>query len=89
MRKRTNGLCSTEAIGKPCRSEGFALVGYVVPGCVEDGAWMIWKNSSVAAAVVVAHPDFGKWAVIGLITTPAIPGCADRSVSSSEYRRHP
>ena len=26
---------------------------YAVPGCVEDGAWMIWENSSAAA--VVAH----------------------------------
>ena len=25
--------------------------------------------------------------VIGFITTSALPGCADRSVSSSEYRR--
>ena len=30
----------------------------------------------------------GKGAVIGFITTSALPGCADRSVSSSEYRRH-
>ena len=29
-------------------------MGYVVPGCMEDGAWMIWENSSVVA--VVAHP---------------------------------
>ena len=31
------------------------LTGYVVPGCVEDGAWMLLGNSSVvvAAAVVV------------------------------------
>jgi hypothetical protein len=35
------------------RSEGFALTRYVVPGCLEDGAWMLWENSS--AAVVVAH----------------------------------
>ncbi len=34
------------------RSEGFALTGYDIPGCVEDGAWMLWENSSVAAAVV-------------------------------------
>ena len=34
------------------RSEGFALTGYVVPGCVEDGAWMLWGNSSVVVAVV-------------------------------------
>ena len=36
------------------RSEGFALTGYVVPGCVEDGAWMLWGNSSVVVAVVLA-----------------------------------
>ena len=36
------------------RSEGFALTGYVVPGCVEAGAWMILENS-FAAAAVVAH----------------------------------
>ena len=34
-----------------CRSEGFALTGYVVPGCVEDGTWMLWGNSSVVAVV--------------------------------------
>ena len=22
------------------------LAGYVAPGCVEDGAWMVWENSS-------------------------------------------
>ena len=38
------------------RSEGFALTGYVVPGCVEDGTWILWENSSVVVAVaVVAH----------------------------------
>ena len=36
------------------RSEGFALTGYDIPGCVEDGAWMLWRNSSVVAVVVVA-----------------------------------
>ena len=49
------------------RSEGFALTGYDIPGCMEDGAWMPWENSSVVAAAVaaaVAHPDFGKWAVL-------------------------
>ena len=35
------------------RSEGFALTGYVVPGCVEDGAGMLWTNSSATAVVVV------------------------------------
>ena len=32
--------------------EGFALKGCVVPGCLEDGAWMLWGNSSAAAAAV-------------------------------------
>ena len=45
------------------RSEGFALTGYDIPGCVEDGAWMLWENSSVAVVVVVAvavaHPGLG------------------------------
>ena len=44
------------------RSEGFALTGYDIPGCVEDGNWMLWENSSVAVAVVVvvAHPGLGR-----------------------------
>ena len=46
------------------RSEGFALTGYDIPGCVEDGAWMLWENYSVVVAVVavvvaVAHPGLG------------------------------
>ena len=46
----------------PYRSEGFALTGYDIPGCVEDGAWMLRENSSVAAvaAVVAAHLGFEK-----------------------------
>ena len=45
-------------------SEGFALTGCVVPGCVEDGAWMLWGNYSVVIAVDVAdavltRPFFG------------------------------
>ena len=28
-------------------------IGYVVPGCVEDGAWMLWENCSAAVAVAV------------------------------------
>ena len=45
-----------------CRSEGFALTGYDIPGCMEDGAWMLWRNSSVVAAAVaaVAHPGVEK-----------------------------
>ena len=44
------------------RSEGFALMGYVVPGCVEDGSWMLWENSSVAvvAAAVLARSFLRK-----------------------------
>ena len=43
------------------RSEGFALMGYDIPGCVEDWAWMLCENSSVVAvaAAVVAHPGLG------------------------------
>ena len=40
------------------RSEGFALTGYDIPGCMEDGAWMLWENSSVVVAV--AHPGSEK-----------------------------
>ena len=29
------------------------LTGYVVPGCVEDGPWMLWETSSVVVAAVV------------------------------------
>ena len=43
------------------RSEGFALTGYDIPGCVDDGAWMPWENSSVvAAAAAVTHPGLEK-----------------------------
>ena len=48
------------------RSEGFALTGYDIPGGVEDGAWMLWENSSAvavvatAAAAAVAHPGVEK-----------------------------
>ena len=38
--------------------EGFALTGYVVPGCVEDWAWMLWGNSSVAVVAVVLARSF-------------------------------
>ena len=66
------------------RSEGFALTGYDIPGCVEDGAWMLWDNSSVVAAVVaaVAHPDFENGHFLRFITESELPECADRSVSS-------
>ena len=57
------GLIYNDHILSIGRSEGFALTGYDIPGCMEDGAWMLWENSSVAVAVaaaVVAHPGFGR-----------------------------
>ena len=63
--------------GLLCRSEGFALTGYDIPGCVEDGAWMLWENSSVAAAV---HLDLGNGQFSSFITESDLPECADRSV---------
>ena len=68
------------------RSEGFALTGYDIPECVEDGAWMLWRNSSVVAAAAVAHLDLENGQFSSFIMTSALPECADRSVSSSEYR---
>ena len=45
----------------PYRSEGFALTGYDIPGCMEDGAWMPLENSSAAVvAAAVAHPGLEK-----------------------------
>ena len=45
---------------------GIALTGYVVPGSVEDGTWMLWKTSSVAdvpaAVVAVAHYSLDTFA---------------------------
>ena len=35
------------------QSEGLTITGYVVPGCVEDGAWMLWKKTVVVVAVLV------------------------------------
>ena len=35
-------------------SEGLALTQDDIPGCVEDGAWMLWENYSVVAAAVAA-----------------------------------
>ena len=37
------------------RSQEFVLTGYVVPGCVEYGTWMLWEKSSPSAAVTVAR----------------------------------
>ena len=33
-------------------------MGYVVPGCVEDGAWMLLGNSSVVASVIAVVACF-------------------------------
>ena len=68
------------------QSEGFTLTGYDIPGCVEDGAWMLWENSSVAAAAV-AHPDLENGQLSVFITKSALPECADRWVSFSKCRR--
>ena len=43
------------------RSEGFALTGYVVPGCVEDGTWMLWENSSVVVVVAVVAAVLARY----------------------------
>ena len=69
----------------PNRSEEFALTGYDIPGCVDDGAWMLWENSSAAAAV--AHPDLENGQFSSFVTESELPECADRSVSSSDCRR--
>ena len=69
---------------KKHRSEGFALTGYDIPGCVEDGAWMLWENSSAAA---VAHLDLENCHFSSFVTESVLPECADRSVSPSGCRR--
>ena len=69
------------------RSEGFALTGYDIPGCMEDGAWMLWENSSVVAAAAVAHPDLENGQFSSFITESELPECADRSVSSKRVPR--
>ena len=76
------------------RSEGFALTGYDIPGCMEDGAWMLWRNSAVAvvAAVVVvavAHPDLENGQFSSFVTESELPECADRSVSSKRVPLEP
>ena len=57
------------------RSEGFALTGYDIPGCMEDGAWMLCENSSVVVAV--ARPDLENGQFSSFITQSALPECAD------------
>ena len=59
-----------------CRSEGFALTGYDIPGCMEDGAWMPWENSSAVAVAAVAHPGLGGGQEFGF--SPEIKSCARR-----------
>ena len=61
------------------RSEGFALTGYDIPGCVEDGAWMLWENSSVAV-VVVAVARVGGGARIRLFPRNQIMRPAGRMI---------
>ena len=75
-------------VSNKCRSEGFALTGYDIPWCMEDGAWMPWENSSAAAAVAaaVAHPGLKK--KIEFHYGIGLPECADRSVQSSEAPTH-
>ena len=60
------------------RSEGFALTGYVVPGCVEDGAWMLWENSSVAAVAVAAAVAF--WVVVVVVVVVGHGAFKDRVI---------
>ena len=41
------------------RREGVVVLsGYVLAGCLEDGAWMLWQNSSAAVAVAVVVARF-------------------------------
>ena len=64
-----------------CQRE--ALVALLRPEEVEeDGAWMLWENSSVVAAAV-AHPDWENGQFSSFITKSELPECADRSVLSS------
>ena len=72
------------------RSEGCALTGYDIPGRMEDGAWMLWENSSVVVAVAaaaVAHLDLENCHFSSFITESELPECADRSVSSKRVPR--
>ena len=67
----------------------YIYYGICCPLVREGWAWMLWGNSSVvvAAAVAVAHLDLENGHFSSFITESALPECADRSVSSSEYRR--
>ena len=55
---------------------------------MEDGAWMLWENSSVVAAAAVAHPDLENGQFSSFVTESELPECADRSVESSEAPTH-
>ena len=48
----SNRLTACAAMIPICRSQGFALAEYIVPRCVEDGAWMLWGNSSIVVTFV-------------------------------------
>ena len=37
---------------------GIVVTGYVVPGCVQDGTWMLWENSSAVVAFVTLACSF-------------------------------
>ena len=58
---------------------------------MEDGAWMLWRNSSVivVAVVVVAHPDLENGQFSSFVTESELPECADRSVSSKRVPLEP
>ena len=55
---------------------------------MEDGAWMLWENSSVVAAAV-AHPDLENGQFSSFVTESELPECADRSVSSKRVPLEP
>ena len=61
---------------------------------MEDGAWMLWENSSVvaaaiAAAAAVAHPGLENGQFSSFVTESELPECADRSVSSKRVPLEP
>ena len=53
---RTSGF-RQNPIKVPISEWGIALTGYVVPGCVEDGTWMLWENSSAVVALARFFSD--------------------------------